>query len=117
MSKKPSPNRVNRPTNLVNFFKNVAEAFLAEHQRNEKLPKRLSGVLTPRFGEYTFIWQFENNRLVGAASINSNNIDNLAAKLHASKTSVDYMAIHQANQWLNTMGAAPGEAEEEVVDG
>ena len=115
MAKKPNPVRVNRPTNLVNYFKNIAEAFLAEHQRSGSLPKRLSGVLTPRFGEYTFVWQFENNRLVGAASINVNNVDNFAMKLQASKTSIDYMALNQANQWLSTIGVAP-EAEEEVVD-
>ena len=116
MSKRANPARVNRPTNLVNYFKNVAESFLAEHQQNGHLPKRLSGVLTPRFGDYTFVWQFENNRLVGAASINVNNVDNFAMKLHATKTSIDYMALNQANQWLSSIGAAP-ETEEEVVDG
>lgn len=94
-----------KQVNLTNYFKPLAEAFLAEHQALGKIPKKISGILTPRFGDYIMVWQYENNKLVGAVSINIKNVENAANKLKAAVDSIDYISVQEANKWLETIGA------------
>ncbi len=98
-------NMKSKQMNLTNYFKPLAEAFLAEHQALGKIPKKISGILTPRFGEYIMVWQYENNKLVGAVSINIKNADNAASKIKSAVESIDYISVQEANKWLESIGA------------
>lgn len=84
--------KVLRITNLVNQHKKMAEGFLSQMQEAGSIPKMFSGVATPKFGNYVFVWQFNKNKLVGSNAIHVNNISNLRAKLAASASGMDFLA-------------------------
>lgn len=75
----------------------MAEKFLKSMQASKVAPRNFSGVMTPKFGRLIMIWQFNRNRLIGAAVININNIDNCAEKLKAAKDSIDWFEVAKEN--------------------
>lgn len=81
-----------RISNLVNQHKKMAEGFLNNLIDSDLIPANFSGVITPKFGNFVFIWQFQKNRLVGSTAIHVNNVANFRAKLAASVSGVDYLA-------------------------
>mgnify|MGYP000983764082 CR=1 FL=1 len=81
-----------RIVNLVNQHKKMAEGFLNNLIESDAIPSNFSGVITPKFGSFVFIWQFQKNKLVGSTAIHVNNIANFRAKLAASVAGVDYLA-------------------------
>lgn len=80
-----------RIVNLVNQHKKMAEGFLNNLIDLDAIPENFSGVITPKFGNFIFIWQFQKNKLVGSAAIHVNNIANFRAKLAASASGMDYL--------------------------
>lgn len=77
-------------TNLVNQHKKMAEQFLAQLRESRAVPNKFSGLMTPRFGQYLFIWQFNNNKLVGATAIHINNAENFTKKIENALTGPDW---------------------------
>ena len=80
-----------RLTNLVNQHKKMAEGFLNTLIESDAVPSNFSGVMTPKFGNFIFVWQFQKNKLVGSIAIHVNNVANFRAKLAASASGVDYL--------------------------
>lgn len=80
-------------TNLVNQHKKMAEQFLRDLIDSGAVPKKFSGVITPKFGNMIFTWQFNNNRLVGSTCIHVNNIDNYCSKLKESVKKIDWLDV------------------------
>jgi len=70
----------------------MAEGFLNNLIDSNIIPANFSGVITPKFGNFVFVWQFQKNKLVGSTAIHVNNIANFRAKLAASASGVDYLA-------------------------
>ena len=83
-------NRI-RITNLVSQHKKMAEGFLQQLIDAEAIPKNFSGVITPKFGNMIFTWQFQKNKLVGSVVINVKNVNNYRAKLSASASGMDFL--------------------------
>lgn len=79
--------------NLVNQHKKMAEGFLRQLIAEKQVPSKFSGVMTPKFGNYVFTWQFNNNKLVGAVLIHLNNVDNYCAKMKVSRDSIDWTSV------------------------
>ncbi len=80
-----------RIVNLVNQHKKMAEGFLNTLIESDAVPSNFSGVMTPKFGNFIFVWQFQKNKLVGSIAIHVNNVANFRAKLAASASGVDYL--------------------------
>lgn len=80
-----------RITNLVTQHKKMAEGFLKTLIESDTVPSNFSGVMTPKFGSFIFIWQFQKNKLVGSIAIHVNNVSNFRAKMAASAAGVDYL--------------------------
>lgn len=80
-----------RISNLVNQHKKMAEGFLNTLIESDAVPSNFSGVMTPKFGNFIFVWQFQKNKLVGSIAIHVNNVANFRAKLAASASGVDYL--------------------------
>jgi hypothetical protein len=76
--------------NLVEQHKKMAQGFLRQLIENKKVPRNFSGIMTPKFGDFVMIWQFDKNKLIGASAVHANNIDNLIAKLKYS-LSIDFL--------------------------
>lgn len=95
----------NTNLNLVTQQRKAAEVFLKEHQEIKKIPQKVSGIVCAKFGKYVSIWQYRNNKLVGAVSIDVNNIDALYKKLQMASKGFDYST------------AKPESEEEEENDG
>lgn len=76
--------------NLVNHQKVMAEKFLSGLIAGGSFPAKFSGIMAPKFGNYIYVWQFNNNKLVGACIIHKNNIENLSSKLHMSVDGMDW---------------------------
>jgi len=91
------PENMLRPTNLVNQHKKMAESFLKSMIAQKAAPRNFSGIMCPRFGGFVMVWQFDKSKLVGAAIINVNNIDNFADKMRASKSSIDWFNLMKEN--------------------
>jgi hypothetical protein len=70
----------------------MAEGFLSTLTEGGTLPKLFSGVMTPKFGNFIFVWQFQKNKLVGSVAIHVNNTNNFRAKLAASAAGMDYLS-------------------------
>lgn len=79
-------------TNLVNQHKRMAESFLEQLIESGAVPGNFSGVLTPKFGNMLFTWQFQKTKLVGSVAIHVNNIPNYRAKLAAGAAGMDFLA-------------------------
>lgn len=88
----PTPKKLRPNANLVNDSKEVAESFLNGLIYQRVIPKTFSGILTPKFGKYIMIWQFDRNKLIGAAMINSANIPIFTKKLSLAPESHDWGA-------------------------
>lgn len=90
--------------NMVVHHKKIAENFLQQHIENGGVPANFSGFMTPRFGKYIFIWQFEKNLLVGACVLNIANVQNFTKKVKDSEFSYDFFEGEQ-----NASGQPPAD--------
>lgn len=84
-----------RITDLVQHHKKMAETFLNELRMGGAIPRSFSGIMTPKFGGYIFLWQFNNNKLVGSIALRVENADNMCSKIKASKVSIDWLTATQ----------------------
>lgn len=86
-------NAVKTPVNLVNQHRTMAQNLLEQLVKIGSIPKNFSGLMTPKFGNMIFIWQFVNMKLVGANVIHINNVDGIAKKLKEAKGSLDWASL------------------------
>lgn len=82
-----------RIVNLVNQHKKMAEEQIQQLIEAGVLPKRFSGVICPKYGNMIFIWQFNNNKLVGSNAIHINNVDVFCKKIVASRAGPDFLSL------------------------
>lgn len=79
--------------NLVNDHKEAAESYLKFLQDEGKIPAKISGVVSAKFGKYINIWQYRNNVLVGAVALNVNNVQQFHKKLDFANASIDWSGV------------------------
>lgn len=84
-------------SNLVSQQKAEAEAWLKNFQDANLITKNFSGITTPKYGNYIFVWQFHKNKLVGATMIHVNNVGNFYQKLKNSLKSPGFNPKQEEN--------------------
>lgn len=86
----PTPTRIKKPRSLVENDKTIAESFLLGLINKNAVPVNFSGLLTPRFGEYIRVWQYDKGKLVGSCIIHQKNCMIFARKIQEAETSLDW---------------------------
>lgn len=94
----PTPTRVKKKSNLVEHDRVYAEQFLTALIEAGGVPKNFSGFLTPKFGKYVHIWQFDKNKLIGSAAVHMNNAKEFTHKIVDSARSVDWNGINDVDE-------------------
>lgn len=80
---------------LVENYRSLAAVFLSEHQKANKIPKNFSGIISPKFGEYILVMQYDKNQLVGAVVVKVENAKALSKRIEFSATSHDYLNLQE----------------------
>ena len=87
-----TPKRLKRRADcLVKNDKSVAESFLKGLIEQKVIPENFSGLLTPKFGKYIRIWQYDKGILVGSCLVHQNNCKHFARKVIEAELSFDWM--------------------------
>lgn len=75
--------------NIVPEVKDFAENYLKGTQSNRQIPRRWSGFLSAKVNGYIHVYQFSNDKLIGAVILHPNNVSSIKNLLDNATKSLD----------------------------